>query len=176
MPKCPRALTYLPFSADLCVAGSAPEVWRLNLSEGRFYEPLGTRASAINCCTSAPHLGLLAVGGEDGGVECFDMRAKKPVGYLDAAAALGTVGAAQRRHGALRHGSCHAVGCAVAAGVRMLLATFWCCCGVVAMLLTEVADNTGQRCFGRTAAAAMLLCCLVSSCQRLVAQALWHQL
>ena len=74
-------------------------------------------------------------------MECFDMRAKKPVGYLDAAAALGTVSSVQRRHGALRHGSCHAVGCAVAAGVRMLLATFWCCCGVVAMLLTEVAGQ-----------------------------------
>lgn len=62
--------------------GSAPEVWRVNLSEGRFYAALETRESAVNCCAAAPSMGLLGVGGENGGVECFDMRSKTGVGYL----------------------------------------------------------------------------------------------
>lgn len=35
VPSFGRDLAYAPFSADLLVVGSAPEVYRLNLAEGR---------------------------------------------------------------------------------------------------------------------------------------------
>lgn len=35
VPSFGRDLAYAPFSADLLVTGSAPEVYRLNLAEGR---------------------------------------------------------------------------------------------------------------------------------------------
>ena len=42
--------------ADLLICGSAPEVFRLSLSEGRFLTPLSTRSPAANACSvSAAH-------------------------------------------------------------------------------------------------------------------------
>lgn len=66
-------------------------MWRVNLSEGRFYTPLDTKDGAANVCAVGSELGLLAVGGEEGGVQCFDMREKRSVGYLPAAQMMGTV-------------------------------------------------------------------------------------
>lgn len=36
--------------------------------------------------------GLFAVAGDDGSLECFDLRAKGSAGYLDAAARIGAPG------------------------------------------------------------------------------------
>ncbi|CAG9466800.1 unnamed protein product [Pedinophyceae sp. YPF-701] len=92
-PRQGRDLTYLPFLADLVVVGSAPEVYRLSLSEGRFLTPLPSRSPAINACGWSGAHGLLACAGEDGALECFDPRAPRAVGCLDAAAASGASGA-----------------------------------------------------------------------------------
>jgi ribosome biogenesis protein ENP2 len=93
VPKFGRDLAYCPFSAELLVAASAPEVYRLNLAEGRFLAPLTCRSPAVNACGISPAHGLLACAGEDGGLECFDLRQRASLGRLDAAGAAGTAGA-----------------------------------------------------------------------------------
>jgi len=39
--------------------------------------------SKINCCAPSKIHGLVACGGEDGAVECFDMRKKTSVGRIN---------------------------------------------------------------------------------------------
>lgn len=92
VPRFGRDLAYSSYSAELLVSGSAPEVYRLNLSEGRFLAPLQTRSPAVNACGVAPSHGLFACAGEDGGLECFDLRQKESLGWMDAAAAAGVDG------------------------------------------------------------------------------------
>lgn len=94
IPKFGRDLAYCPFTAELLVAASAPEVYRMNLSEGRFMTPLATKSPAINACGISPAHGLLACAGEDGGLECFDLRQRDSLGYLNAAGAAGSAGQA----------------------------------------------------------------------------------
>ena len=43
-----RDMCYDPSACDLFVAGSSPEVWRLNLEQGRFLKPFETESHAIN--------------------------------------------------------------------------------------------------------------------------------
>ena len=68
-----------------------PLLRRLNLSEGCFYTPLATQSPAVNACAVAPGHGLFAAAGEEGLLECFDLRQRRSVGALDAAAAAGAV-------------------------------------------------------------------------------------
>lgn len=89
VPKFGRDLAYAPFTAELLVSGSAPEVYRLNLSEGRFLAPLQTRSPAINACGVSPAHGLFGCAGEDGGLECFDLRQRESLGWMNAASASG---------------------------------------------------------------------------------------
>ena len=84
-------------AAELLVGASAPEVYRMSLSEGRFLTPLPSRSPAVNACGVSPAHGLLACAGEDGVLECFDLRQRGALGWLDAAAAAG--GAGQVRAG-----------------------------------------------------------------------------
>ena len=67
---------------------------RLNLAEGRFLAPLPARSPGINACGISPSHGLVACAGEDGVLECFDLRQRSAAGFLDAAAAMGQVGQA----------------------------------------------------------------------------------
>ena len=92
VPKHGRDLAFCPSTAELLVAASAPEVYRLSLGEGRFLSPLPTRSPATNACGVAPAHGLLACAGEDGGLECFDPRQRRSLGWLDAAGAAGGAG------------------------------------------------------------------------------------
>ncbi|KAL4527757.1 hypothetical protein Ndes2437A_g02896 [Nannochloris sp. 'desiccata'] len=89
VPKFGRDLAYCPFTAEVLVASSSPEVYRLSLSEGRFLSPLISKSPAVNVCGIAPAHGLLACAGEDGGLECFDLRQRDSLGWLDAAGAAG---------------------------------------------------------------------------------------
>lgn len=73
------------------MAASAPEIYRLSLVEGRFLAPLPSRSPAVNACGIAPSHGLFAAAGEDGHLECFDLRQRQSVGWLDAATAAGAV-------------------------------------------------------------------------------------
>lgn len=96
VPRFGRDLAYAPFAAELLVAGSAPEVWRLSLEEGRFMAPLPCRSPAVNALGISPVHGLVAAAGEDGQLECFDPRARTSVGCLNAAAACNAPGACVR--------------------------------------------------------------------------------
>jgi hypothetical protein len=168
-PRQGRDLAYAPFTAELLVVGSAPEVYRINLAEGRFMTPLPAKSSGINACGAcdvqgltlcithgcasvflhirgssvfvqagsgvccmlpvrssgwlhglvvplhtefaaadivllfvppllplpglSPSHGLFAAAGEDGQLECFDLRARSSIATLDTAAAAGSPGA-----------------------------------------------------------------------------------
>lgn len=94
VPKAGRDLSYLDFKAELIVVGSAPEIWRIDLCEGRFLSPIQTTVPAINACGVSPLHGMVAAAGEDGNLECFDLRAEKAIGCLDVAGVLGHPGQA----------------------------------------------------------------------------------
>lgn len=92
VPRFGRDLAYSMYSAELLISGSSPEVYRLDLCEGRFMSPLQTRSSAVNACGISPSHGLFACAGEDGGLECFDLRQRESLGWMDAATASGAKG------------------------------------------------------------------------------------
>jgi len=89
IPRMGRDLAYDRWSCDLLLAASSPEVYRLNLEQGRFLAPLATRSPGINVIGRSPVHGLIACGGEDGALECFDLRQKAPVGRINAVAPTG---------------------------------------------------------------------------------------
>ncbi|KAL9324396.1 hypothetical protein ACSQ67_009253 [Phaseolus vulgaris] len=84
IPRMGRDITYDSWSCDLLCAASSPDLYRINLEQGRFLSSLSTQSPALNVvCRSKIH-GLVACGGEDGAVECFDMRVRSSVGRIDA--------------------------------------------------------------------------------------------
>jgi ribosome biogenesis protein ENP2 len=87
-----RDLAYLPSSADIVVVGSSPEVFRLNLAEGKMLKPLPTCSPAVNSCGLSKYQGLLACAGEDGVLECFDFRVRNSVGLVNVTASAGLPG------------------------------------------------------------------------------------
>jgi ribosome biogenesis protein ENP2 len=94
VPKAGRALAYLPTSAELLVGGSAPELWRLSLYEGRFLTPLASAIDGVNAVGVCPAHGMVAAAGEGGLLECFDPRLKASLGAINAAAAMAFEGEA----------------------------------------------------------------------------------
>lgn len=84
MPKFGRDLVYHRPSCDLYLVGDSPEVYRMNLEQGRFLQPYDTNtASEINVCKINDAHQLLSVGTQDGKVVCFDPRSRSKVGTLD---------------------------------------------------------------------------------------------
>ncbi|KAL2319234.1 hypothetical protein Fmac_028203 [Flemingia macrophylla] len=71
IPRMGRDIAYDCWSCDLLCAASSPDLYRINLS-------------------SKLH-GLVACGGEDGVVECFDMRVRSSVGRIDVVGPSGDV-------------------------------------------------------------------------------------
>ena len=87
-----RDLLYDPWSCDLYVASAGPDVYRLNLEQGRFLAPF-TSSSPLspdrlgsNCLAQSSAHPLLAVGREDGCVECWDPRDRSSAAVLHLAA------------------------------------------------------------------------------------------
>jgi hypothetical protein len=76
---------------DLLVVGSSPDIYRVSLEEGRFLTPLASASPALNACGLASAHGMFAAAGEDGVLECFDLRQRRSLGVLDAAAEAGSV-------------------------------------------------------------------------------------
>ena len=76
VPKHGRDLLYNPTSCDLLVGACSNEIYRMNLDEGRFMAPLVSSSPAVNKLALNPNHGLLATGGEDGIVECWDLRCR----------------------------------------------------------------------------------------------------
>ncbi|CAI9103347.1 OLC1v1001810C1 [Oldenlandia corymbosa var. corymbosa] len=91
IPRMGRDLAYDCWSCDLLCAASSPDLYRINLEQGRFLSPLSTQSEALNVVTRSKVHGLVACGGEDGFVECFDVRARSSVGRIDAVSPAGDV-------------------------------------------------------------------------------------
>ncbi|PKA58535.1 hypothetical protein AXF42_Ash008822 [Apostasia shenzhenica] len=86
LPRMGRDLTYDCWSCDLLCAASSPDLYRINLEQGRFLSSLCSHSPAINVVSRSKIHGLVASGGEDGFVECFDVRKKSSVGRISAVA------------------------------------------------------------------------------------------
>ncbi|XP_034591477.1 uncharacterized protein [Setaria viridis] len=83
IPRMGRGMAYDCWSCDLLCAASSPDLYRINLEQGRFLASLSSQSPAINAVTRSMVHGLVACGGEDGAVECFDMRKKSSVGRIN---------------------------------------------------------------------------------------------
>ncbi|XP_061356188.1 uncharacterized protein LOC133300623 [Gastrolobium bilobum] len=91
IPRMGRDITYDCWSCDLLCAASSPDLYRINLEQGRFLSSLNTQSPALNVVSRSKLHGLVACGGEDGAVECFDMRMRSSVGRIDAVGPSGDV-------------------------------------------------------------------------------------
>ncbi|GAB4851743.1 hypothetical protein Ancab_031145 [Ancistrocladus abbreviatus] len=89
IPRMGRDIAYDCWSCDLLCAASSPDLYRINLAQGRFLSPLSTRSPALNVVSRSKLHGLVACGGEDGAVECFDMRERSAVGRINAVSPAG---------------------------------------------------------------------------------------
>jgi ribosome biogenesis protein ENP2 len=74
MPIFGRDMTYHYPTCDLIAVGNSNLIYRLNLEQGRFLRPLSGSSPAFNTCALNPASGLLAVGGNDCVLECWDPR------------------------------------------------------------------------------------------------------
>lgn len=90
IPRMGRDMEYDSWSCDLLCAASSPDLYRINLKQGRFLSPLSTRSPALNTVSQSKLHGLVACGGDDGFVECFDLRAKSSVGRINAVLPAGS--------------------------------------------------------------------------------------
>ncbi|XP_038970616.1 nucleolar protein 10 isoform X2 [Phoenix dactylifera] len=91
IPRMGRDIAYDCWSCDLLCAASSPDLYRINLEQGRFLSSLNTQSPAINAISRSSVHGLIACGGEDGAVECFDLRRKSSVGRINAVMPAGDV-------------------------------------------------------------------------------------
>lgn len=89
IPRFGRAIAYHFPSCDALIGASGPEVYRLNLDQGRFLNPLvlegegGEEVSGVNAIDINPAHQLLAFGVEgNGSVEFWDPRSRARVGIL----------------------------------------------------------------------------------------------
>lgn len=78
-------MVYNARQCDLCIVGASPDVWRLNLEQGRFLSPFTTQSRELSSCALNEPLELLACGGTDGRLECWDPRSRSCAGSLDLA-------------------------------------------------------------------------------------------
>ncbi|KAG6486531.1 hypothetical protein ZIOFF_055107 [Zingiber officinale] len=91
IPRMGRDITYDCWSCDLLCAASSPDLYRINLEQGRFLSSLNSQSPALNVVSRSTVHGLIACGGEDGAVECFDLRQKSSVGRINAVAPSGDI-------------------------------------------------------------------------------------
>ncbi|KAG0173522.1 hypothetical protein DFQ28_008206 [Apophysomyces sp. BC1034] len=83
IPKFGRDLAYHFPSCDLLLGASGAEVYRLNLDQGRFLNPIQTDATdGINCVEINPAHQLFGLGTANGTVELWDPRSRTRVGLL----------------------------------------------------------------------------------------------
>jgi len=76
---------------SLCHRSAKQRVCRINLEEGRFLESLPSNSSGINKLGVSPAHGLVGAAGEEGLLECYDLRQERCAGRFDAASAAGAV-------------------------------------------------------------------------------------
>lgn len=83
IPRMGRDIAYDYWSCDLLCAASSPDLYRINLEQGRFLSSLTTQSPALNVVSRSKIHGLVACGGDDGSVECFDMRMRSSIGRIN---------------------------------------------------------------------------------------------
>ncbi|KAI3443172.1 WD_REPEATS_REGION domain-containing protein [Psidium guajava] len=91
IPRMGRDMAYDCWSCDLLCAASSPDLYRINLEQGRFLSSLSTQSPALNVVSRSKLHGLVACGGEDGALECFDLRMRSSVGRINAVAPTGDI-------------------------------------------------------------------------------------
>lgn len=72
IPKFGRDMVYNPNTADILTVGASNEIYRLNLSIGRFQSPFLSESAESTCITYSPRLELAASGTIDSKVEFWD--------------------------------------------------------------------------------------------------------
>ncbi|KAF9366727.1 hypothetical protein BGX34_009567 [Mortierella sp. NVP85] len=87
IPKFGRSLNYHYPSCDLLITASSNEIYRLNLEQGRFLNPLvtdidPTGGNGVNCGEINPAHLLYGCGTDAGTVEFWDLRVRGRVGIL----------------------------------------------------------------------------------------------
>lgn len=85
IPKFGRDMKFHSPSCDLFIAGSSPEIYRLNLERGQFLQPFVSQSSGFNTADVNPEHHLLCVGSNEGTVEAWDPRDRKKCSTLDVA-------------------------------------------------------------------------------------------
>uniref|UniRef100_A0A7S2RUT6 NUC153 domain-containing protein n=1 Tax=Mucochytrium quahogii TaxID=96639 RepID=A0A7S2RUT6_9STRA len=83
VPKFGRDMTYDPFGCELYIGTSSSELYRLDLEQGKFLAPFATPHEGVNVLDFNRPLQMLACGGEEGIVSCWDSRQRSMVGELD---------------------------------------------------------------------------------------------
>ncbi|KAJ4716803.1 Nucleolar protein 10-like [Melia azedarach] len=89
IPRMGRDMAYDCWSCDLLCAASSSDLYRINLEQGRFLSSLNTQSPALNVVSRSKLHGLVACGGEDGAVECFDTRMRSSIARINAVAPTG---------------------------------------------------------------------------------------
>ncbi|CAG8503801.1 11797_t:CDS:10, partial [Acaulospora morrowiae] len=78
-----RDLAYHYPTCDLLISGSSHEIYRLNLSQGRYLNSISTDStSGVNVCVINPAHQLFGFGTDEGTVEFWDPRSRSRVGIL----------------------------------------------------------------------------------------------
>ncbi|CAF4245393.1 unnamed protein product, partial [Rotaria sp. Silwood2] len=84
-PKQGRAFDYRYSSCDLYCVGATNEIYRFNLEQGQYLEPLQSKLTGFNACEFNPEHELFACGSVEGHLECYDPRIRSFVGQIDCA-------------------------------------------------------------------------------------------
>lgn len=85
IPKFGRDMAYMPATCELYFGCDGAEVFRLSLEQGRFMNPIATKATAVNVCRVNSCHNLVCLGTQEGKVEAFDPRSRSRVGILECA-------------------------------------------------------------------------------------------
>ncbi|UJR14908.1 hypothetical protein I4U23_001892 [Adineta vaga] len=84
-PKQGRQFDYRYSSCDLYCVGATNEIYRFNLEQGQFLEPISSKSPGFNTCQFNPEHELFACGSVEGHLECYDPRARSIAGQIDCA-------------------------------------------------------------------------------------------
>ncbi|CAF4992111.1 unnamed protein product [Rotaria sp. Silwood1] len=84
-PKQGRAFDYRYSSCDLYCVGATNEIYRFNLEQGQYLEPIQSKLSGFNACEFNSEHELFACGSVEGHLECYDPRIRSLVGQIDCA-------------------------------------------------------------------------------------------
>ncbi|KAI9335162.1 WD40-repeat-containing domain protein [Zopfochytrium polystomum] len=85
IPKFGRELKYHAPTCDVYFAAASPEIYRLNLEQGRFLSPFVSSSPSLATLALSDAHGLLAAGGDDGCVEFWNPEDRKRLSRLNVA-------------------------------------------------------------------------------------------